>query len=66
MTASPTFWLPPGLHAETLRRRLWERRIEAVIGEWPEGLTLRVSTHFYTTEAEIDRLAAALPEMARP
>ena len=40
-----------------------ERRIEAVIGEWPDGLTLRVSTHFYNTEAEIDFLAAAIPDL---
>ena len=43
------FWLPPGGGAEGVRRRLWERRIEAVIGEWPDGLMPRVSTHFYNT-----------------
>jgi isopenicillin-N epimerase len=59
-----TFWWPPGLDAERLRQQLWERRIEAVVGEWPEGLTLRVSTHFYTTEAEIDRLADSVPRLA--
>jgi isopenicillin-N epimerase len=63
--AMTAFWWPPGLSAATLWQRLWEQRIEALIGEWPEGLTLRVSTHFYTTELEIDRLAAALPEITR-
>ncbi len=61
--AMTAFWWPGGLDAERLRRRLWERRIEAIVGEWPDGLTLRVSTHFYNTESEIDRLAAAIPEV---
>jgi isopenicillin-N epimerase len=55
--AMTAFWLPAGANAEELRRSLWERRIKAVIGEWPDGLILRVSTHFYNVEAEIDRLA---------
>jgi isopenicillin-N epimerase len=62
--AMTAFWWPPGLDDETLRRQLWERRIEALINKWPEGLTLRVSTHFYTTESELERLAAAVPELA--
>jgi isopenicillin-N epimerase len=61
--AMTTYWWPPGLIAESMRQKLWNRRIEAVIGEWPEGLTLRVSNHFYTTESEIDRLADAIPEL---
>ncbi len=64
--AMTTFWWPPGLDDEDLRRRLWERRIEALVNKWPEGLTLRISTHFYTTEDELDRLADAVPELARP
>jgi isopenicillin-N epimerase len=63
--AMTAYWWPAGLHADTLRRQLWERRIEAVIGEWPEGLSLRVSNHFYNTEAEIDRLSDAIPAMFR-
>jgi isopenicillin-N epimerase len=63
-SAMTAYWWPPGLDAERLRQQLWERRIEAIIGEWPDGLTLRVSTHFYTTEAEIDRLADAIPALA--
>ena len=52
--------------AQTLRDRLWnEHRIEAPIIERPDGLLLRVSTHFYTTREEIDRLAGALPSLLR-
>jgi isopenicillin-N epimerase len=47
-----------------LRRRLWEEwRIEVPIVERPEGPLVRVSTHFYNTEEEIDRLADALPRL---
>ena len=60
------FWWPAGLDALELRRRLWKRRIEAIVGEWPEGLTLRVSTHFYNTESEIDRLAEAVGDCVTP
>jgi isopenicillin-N epimerase len=63
--AMTALWWPPRLDAEWLRERLWERRIEALIGEWPDGLTLRVSTHFYTTEAEINRLGGAIPELVK-
>lgn len=56
------FRLPMEVFAADLRRRLWdEHRIEAPIIERPDGLLIRVSTHFYNTHAEIDRLAAALP-----
>lgn len=58
------FRLPAGLDAAALRRGLWERfRIEAPVIERPEGLLLRISTHFYNTEEEIDRLALALPQL---
>jgi isopenicillin-N epimerase len=63
--AMTAFWLPPGLNAEELRRSLWARRIEAVINEFPDGSILRVSTHFYNVDAEIDRLADALTELTR-
>jgi isopenicillin-N epimerase len=62
--AMTAFWWPPGLNPDRLRRGLWDRRIEALINEWPEGLTLRISTHFYTTDAELDRLAEAVPLLA--
>jgi isopenicillin-N epimerase len=53
------------LDEETLRRQLWERRIEVLINKWPEGNTLRISTHFYTTEAELERLAGAVTEVTQ-
>jgi isopenicillin-N epimerase len=62
--AMTAFRLPPGSDAMELRRRLWEcHRIEAPIIERPEGLLIRVSTHFYNTEEEVDRLADALPAL---
>jgi isopenicillin-N epimerase len=57
------FHLPAGLAAPPLRRYLWQpHRIEVPIIERPDGLLLRVSTHFYNTEAEIDLLEAALEQ----
>jgi isopenicillin-N epimerase len=61
--AMTAFWMPPDLDDELLRRKLWERRIEALINKWPEGITLRVSTHFYTTESELDQLATVIPTL---
>jgi isopenicillin-N epimerase len=62
--AMVAFRLPPGVDAPTLRRRLWEEyRIEAPIVERPDRLLIRTSTHFYNTEAEVDRLAEALPHL---
>jgi isopenicillin-N epimerase len=56
-----SFRLPDGVEAPVLRRRLWEEhRIEVPIVERPDGLLIRTSTHFYNTEAEVDRLAEAL------
>jgi isopenicillin-N epimerase len=45
-----------------IRQRFWQRGIEIPIVERPGYLLLRVSTHFYNTTAEIDRLAEVLPE----
>lgn len=60
--AMVSFRLPAGVAAPLLRRRLWEEyRIEVPIVERPDRLLLRTSTHFYNTEAEVDRLAEALP-----
>jgi isopenicillin-N epimerase len=59
--AMTAFWLPEETDAVQLRRFLWEKHhIEAPVIERPEGLLIRVSTHFYNTEEEIDRLADAL------
>jgi len=55
------FWLPAGTDANSMRKCLWEQfRIEVPIVDRPEGLLIRVSTHFFNTEEEIDRLAEAL------
>jgi isopenicillin-N epimerase len=55
------FRLPAGVDAPGWRRVLWEKyRIEVPIVERPDGLLVRVSTHFYNTIAEVDRLADAL------
>jgi isopenicillin-N epimerase len=59
--AMTAFELPAGIGAPRLRKELWGRRIEIPVVERPERLLLRVSHHFYTTEAEIDRLAEVLP-----
>lgn len=61
--AMTAFELPPGLSAPHLRKELWARRIEIPVIERPNRLLIRVSHHFYTTEAEIDRLAEVLPEV---
>jgi isopenicillin-N epimerase len=62
--AMTAFRLPPGTDGPALRRDLWERhRIEAPVVDRPEGLLLRVSTHFYNTVEEIDCLADALPAL---
>jgi isopenicillin-N epimerase len=59
--AMTAFRLPPHADAGTLRRALWERyRVEVPIVERPDRLLARVSTHFYNTEEEVDRLADAL------
>ncbi|MSU77950.1 MAG: aminotransferase class V-fold PLP-dependent enzyme [Gemmataceae bacterium] len=60
------FRLPPRVQAQTWRDALWQRwRIEAPIVERPEGLLIRVSTHFYNTTDEIDKLAEAVEAMLR-
>jgi isopenicillin-N epimerase len=62
--AMTAFRLPTGIDPVMLRRQLWERyRIEAPIIEKPDRTMIRVSTHFYTTEREVDRLAEALREL---
>ncbi len=66
--AMTAFHLPAGTHAAQLRSALWEQfRVEASVFERPVArrdgqnqLMIRASTHFFNTEAEIDRLAQAL------
>ncbi|MBM4067668.1 MAG: aminotransferase class V-fold PLP-dependent enzyme [Planctomycetes bacterium] len=55
------FRLPAGIDPLALRCELWDKsRIEIPVVERPDGYLLRVSTHFYNTREEIDRLATAL------
>lgn len=62
--AMTAFRLPAGVGAPALRQNLWVRhRIEVPIVERPEGLLVRVSTHFYNTEDEVNRLAEVLPSL---
>lgn len=62
--AMVAFRLPSGVEAATLRRRMWDEfRIEVPIVERPDCLLIRTSTHFYNTEAEVDRLAEALTRL---
>jgi isopenicillin-N epimerase len=64
--AMTAFRLPVCVDAPALQRALWDRyRIEAPFIDRPEGVLIRASTHFYNTEAEIDRLAEALSELLR-
>jgi isopenicillin-N epimerase len=58
--------LPADVQAPVWRAALWERfRIEAPIVERPEGLLLRISTHFYNTEEEIDRVGSAVEALLK-
>jgi isopenicillin-N epimerase len=59
--ALTAFRVPAGTDPARLRAALWAERIEMPVIERPEGLLVRVSTHFYNTESEIDRLAEILP-----
>jgi isopenicillin-N epimerase len=47
--------------ASALRNAIWKYCIEIPIIQRPERLLIRVSTHFYNTEEEIDRLSEVLP-----
>jgi isopenicillin-N epimerase len=49
--------------AAALRQAIWKHRIEVPVIERPDRLLLRVSTHFFNTTAEIDRLGDVLPEI---
>jgi isopenicillin-N epimerase len=51
--------------AAAMRDAIWTHRIEVPIVERPDRLLLRVSTHFYNTRDEIDRLADILPDALR-
>ena len=55
--------LAPGHAPVRLRQAIWDARFEMPVIERPDRLLIRTSTHFYNTEAEVDRLAEALPGM---
>jgi isopenicillin-N epimerase len=61
--AMTAFDLPPGIDPVRLRDALWDQRIELPVVERPDRLLVRVSTHFYNTETEIDRLAEVMPDL---
>jgi isopenicillin-N epimerase len=64
--AMTAFRLPDlGLPWHEIRQRIWQRGIEIPIIERPDGLLIRVSTHFYNTPGEIDRLGEVLPDVLR-
>jgi isopenicillin-N epimerase len=60
------FRLPAGVDAPRWRDQLWQRyRIEVPIVDRHDCLLIRVSTHFYNTTEEIDRLADAVETLLR-
>nr|Q03046.1 RecName: Full=Isopenicillin N epimerase [Amycolatopsis lactamdurans]AAA14022.1 isopenicillin N epimerase [Amycolatopsis lactamdurans]CAA78377.1 CefD [Amycolatopsis lactamdurans]prf//1908385A isopenicillin N epimerase [Amycolatopsis lactamdurans] len=64
--AMTAFRLPPGTDTAGLRHGLWDRfRIDVPVLDRPDGPLLRVSTHFYNTETEVERLAEALKELSK-
>jgi isopenicillin-N epimerase len=62
-----TFELPMNgpTKAAALRQAIWKHRIEVPIVERPDRLLLRISTHFYNTREEVDRLAEVIPGALR-
>ena len=58
--AMTSFHLPPTRTADEWRAFFWGHRIEVPVNHTAGRPVVRVSHHFYTTEAEIDRLAAVL------
>jgi len=52
----------PAIDAQAMRQRLWENhKIEINVLQFPHGQYLRISTHVYNLEREIDLLADVLP-----
>jgi isopenicillin-N epimerase len=61
--AMTAFEWPRGADPARLRKMFWDRRVEIPVIERPDRLLIRVSHHFYTTEAEIDRLAEIIRDI---
>lgn len=57
------FWLDPATPIDRLREGFWQERIAIPLTDWPDGRIIRVSTHFYNTEAEIDRLVGVMARL---
>ncbi len=58
------FYLPRNANLAVLRDRLWNQfQIETSVIEHPDQNLIRVSTHFFNTEPEIERLIQALGEL---
>lgn len=58
------FRLPAPARENAWRKFLWDRhRVEVAFVERPGHLLLRVSTHFYNTREEVDRLAQGMEEL---
>lgn len=53
------FWSPTERSADEMRQHFWSQRVEVPVFDWPDGRILRLSSHFYTTEMEIDRFRSA-------
>lgn len=59
-----SFALPIGTDAAALSAGLWERfRVDVAVVEGPRQPLIRVSTHFFNTRDDIERLAEALGEL---
>lgn len=63
--AMMAYELPDGVGPVALRTALWEERIELPVIERPDRLLIRTSTHFFNTEAEVDRVAGVLGRALR-
>jgi isopenicillin-N epimerase len=63
--AMTAFRLPDRVNLLALRKALWDHRIEIPVIERPDRSLIRVSHHFYTKEADIDRLAEVLPRVLK-
>jgi isopenicillin-N epimerase len=64
--AMTAFRMPADTPIAALRKSLWDdHRIEVPIIDRPEGPLIRVSTHFYNTAQEVDRLADVLEGLMR-
>jgi isopenicillin-N epimerase len=63
--ALTAFRLPTGVQTRALQQELWaSERIETAAVDRPEAQILRVSTHWYNTTQEIDKLCDALKRCA--